>query len=161
MEGDCRTFPIHPSVFTIYADALGADPKQVSDLKAGHGYNAACHAHPWLPSRGRTPPSQTDEELARSGPPHRSKFASMSSARRTDRHAHPYQAPQRAPIGHACVSSCRRVRRGGPTDRGDARKPTPSALPADFRRNEEWRVPAIPGLLVSLGQVAFFRFASS
>jgi WD40 repeat protein len=74
---------------TALRQRLWADPKVVSDLKASHRYDAACHPHQGLPpSRGRTPPSPTDEDLARVGPPHLRTYRDSTNLLRSHRPTH-------------------------------------------------------------------------
>jgi tetratricopeptide (TPR) repeat protein len=65
LAGVCHGKKLHHAATRLYAAAFAADPKLADDLRAGHRYNAACHAALAAAGQGEDAASLDDKERMR------------------------------------------------------------------------------------------------
>ncbi len=65
LAGVCQGKKLNQQAAGLYAAAFAADPKLADDLKAGHRYNAACHAALAAAGQGEDAAKLDDKERAR------------------------------------------------------------------------------------------------
>jgi hypothetical protein len=65
LVGVCHAKKLHHAAARLYADAFAADAKLADELKAGHRYNAACHAALAAVGQGEDAAQLGDKERGR------------------------------------------------------------------------------------------------